>query len=50
MRNGMGDWLAAEAPDVLAIQEVRAPDNLVREFFDERYKSLVTGDGEGVAA
>ncbi len=37
MRNGMGDWLAAEAPDVLAIQEVRAPDNLVREFFDETW-------------
>ena len=31
-RKGMGDWVAARTPDVLALQEVRAPDELVGDF------------------
>ncbi len=31
---GMGDWLAARDPDVLALQEVRAPDEALAASFD----------------
>ncbi len=31
---GMGDWLAARDPDVLALQEVRAPDEALAALFD----------------
>ena len=31
-RKGMADWVAARRPDVLALQEVRAPDELVGDF------------------
>ncbi|NTW39168.1 MAG: exodeoxyribonuclease III [Cellulomonadaceae bacterium] len=31
-RRGMGDWLAQRGPDVLLLQEVRAPDELISEF------------------
>ncbi len=34
MRRGMGDWLADRGPDVLLLQEVRAPDAVVDGFFD----------------
>jgi len=32
-RRGMGEWLAERAPDVLLLQEVRAPDEMLAEFF-----------------
>lgn len=31
-RRGMGDWVAARRPDVLLLQEVRAPDEIVSDF------------------
>ncbi|HWS58752.1 MAG TPA: exodeoxyribonuclease III [Actinotalea sp.] len=31
-RRGMGDWLVERAPDVVLLQEVRAPDEMVGEF------------------
>ena len=37
MRNGMDDWLARRQPDVITLQEVRAPDDVVHELLGERY-------------
>ncbi len=34
LRNGMTPWIAEAAPDVIAMQEVRAPDALVREALE----------------
>ena len=34
-RKGMGDWLAQRSPDVLLLQEVRAPDEIVHELLGE---------------
>ncbi|MEV7972555.1 exodeoxyribonuclease III [Cellulomonas sp. NPDC089187] len=31
-KRGMGDWLAARRPDVLLLQEVRAPDEILSDF------------------
>ncbi|MGO1317101.1 MAG: endonuclease/exonuclease/phosphatase family protein, partial [Cellulomonadaceae bacterium] len=31
-RKGMGDWVDAQAPDVLLLQEVRAPDDVVHDL------------------
>lgn len=31
-RKGMADWVAANAPDVLLLQEVRAPDEIVHDL------------------
>lgn len=31
-KRGMGDWLAERQPDVLLLQEVRAPDEMLAEF------------------
>src|SRR5690606_38026856 len=31
-RKGMGEWVDARRPDILALQEVRAPDELVGDF------------------
>lgn len=33
-KRGMADWLAERQPDVLLLQEVRAPDEMLRDFFD----------------
>lgn len=33
MKRGFGDWLAATEPDVLCLQEVRAPDKVLAGFF-----------------
>ena len=35
LRNGMLDWLDAAQPDVVTMQEVRAPDDLFREAFGD---------------
>lgn len=35
LRNGMREWLATVEPDVVTMQEVRAPDELFREAFGE---------------
>lgn len=37
MRRGMPDWLAARQPDVLLLQELRAPDEVVHELLGERW-------------
>lgn len=34
-RRGMGRWLAAAAPDVVCLQEVRAPDDVLRAHLDD---------------
>lgn len=36
-RRGMGDWLVARRPDVLALQEVRAPDDVVRSLLVDEW-------------
>jgi exodeoxyribonuclease III len=33
-RRGMHDWIARRSPDVLLLQEVRAPDALVRDYLE----------------
>lgn len=33
-RKGMPTWLAERSPDVLLLQEVRAPDEMMADFFD----------------
>ncbi|MDR0482543.1 MAG: endonuclease/exonuclease/phosphatase family protein [Cellulomonadaceae bacterium] len=33
MRNGMGDWLSTRKPDIVLLQETRAPATIVEEFF-----------------
>ena len=40
-RKGMPAWLDRRCPDVLAIQEVRAPDEIVSELFAERGMNVV---------
>lgn len=35
-KRGMADWLAARGVDILCLQEVRAPDQVVRELLDEQ--------------
>lgn len=35
MRKGMADWLEESQPDVLCLQEVRAPDEIMQEFFPD---------------
>lgn len=37
MRKGMGDWLASSGADVVAMQEVRAPDAVVDTAFDDSW-------------
>lgn len=47
-RRGIGDWLAAAQPDVLCLQEVRAPDSLIPAgLFDGWHVSHVEGDRVG---
>ena len=36
-RKGMRDWLAERQPDVLALQEVRAPDDVVRRLLGDEW-------------
>ncbi|MFT0846624.1 exodeoxyribonuclease III [Actinomycetaceae bacterium L2_0104] len=38
VRKGMQDWLAASQPDVLLLQEVRAPEELVPELIGPGYQ------------
>ena len=35
VRRGMGAWLAERQPDILCLQEVRAPDSVLRELLGE---------------
>ena len=35
VKNGMHAWIAQCAPDVITLQEVRAPDELVAELMGE---------------
>ena len=44
VRRGMRDWLAQRDPDVLCLQEVRAPDAVLGELLDE-----ALGDGWHIA-
>lgn len=53
-RRGMGGWLAQRRPDVLLLQEVRAPDELVGEFlagppWDLAHSESMTKGRAGVA-
>jgi len=53
-RRGMGEWLAERAPDVLLLQEVRAPDEMLSEFFapaqwDLAHHESMTKGRSGVA-
>ncbi|MGJ9412543.1 exodeoxyribonuclease III [Aeromicrobium sp. CF4.19] len=34
LRKGMGDWLTESDPDVVTLQEVRAPDDILRELVE----------------
>ncbi len=38
VRKGMQEWLAASAPDVLLLQEVRAPEDLVPDLIGSGYR------------
>src|SRR5690606_31587910 len=53
-RRGMGEWLAERTPDVLLLQEVRAPDEMLSEFFapaewDLAHHESMTKGRSGVA-
>jgi exodeoxyribonuclease-3 len=48
-RRGMGDWLAARTPDVLLLQEVRAPDALLNEYLDGWHVAHQSSDIKGRA-
>jgi len=37
-RKGMLEWLEARDPDIITLQEVRAPDEVVNELFADRYQ------------
>lgn len=37
LKNGMQQWIAARKPDVIAMQEVRAPDTLVGDLVSEAF-------------
>lgn len=37
-KKGMGEWIAAAKPDVLLLQEVRAPEELVAPLIGEEYQ------------
>jgi exodeoxyribonuclease III len=39
-KNGMADWLAAREVDILCLQEVRAPDEIVHGFLGEDWHIL----------
>ncbi|MDP9801463.1 exodeoxyribonuclease-3 [Arcanobacterium wilhelmae] len=39
-RKGMGQWLAATAPDVLLCQETRAPEELIGELIGDEYQVI----------
>lgn len=40
VRKGMPEWLAATSPDVLLLQEVRAPEELVPDLIGSEYRVL----------
>lgn len=46
VRRGMGPWLEQSAPDVLTLQEVRAPDKVLRELVDGLGYDLVHTEAE----
>jgi exodeoxyribonuclease-3 len=53
-RRGMGEWLETRKPDVLLLQEVRAPDELLSEFlptaeWDLAHEASVVKGRSGVA-
>nr|WP_202627409.1 exodeoxyribonuclease III [Cellulomonas sp. APG4] len=53
-RRGMGEWLTARRPDVLLLQEVRAPDEMLGEFlpvgeWDLAHHECMTKGRAGVA-
>ncbi len=48
-RRGMGDWLAARTPDVLLLQEVRAPDALLNEYLEGWHVAHQSSDLKGRA-
>ncbi|MGH3360328.1 MAG: exodeoxyribonuclease III [Nocardioidaceae bacterium] len=49
-RKGMGDWLGQRRPDVLALQEVRAPDAVVQDLLGgEWYVAHTEAEAKGRA-
>ena len=40
LRRGMGAWVASERPDVMALQEVRAPDDVVGPALGEEWTTI----------
>ncbi|MEG3615775.1 exodeoxyribonuclease III [Isoptericola haloaureus] len=49
VRRGIDDWIARWDPDVLLLQEVRAPDELVRAHFADRHVAHVPSRLKGRA-
>ena len=50
MRNGMREWLSTAQPDIVTMQEVRAPDDLFRELFaDGWYIAHAEAEAKGRA-
>lgn len=45
-KRGMGDWLADRKPDVLLLQEVRAPDEMVGDFLPTDLWDLAHAESE----
>src|SRR5690606_4762151 len=39
-RKGMPEWLAEREPDVVLLQEVRAPDEMMADFFEAEHWDL----------
>lgn len=48
-RRGMGEWLAQRNPDVLLLQEVRAPDEVAAELLDGYHLALEPSKNKGRA-
>ncbi|WP_265520753.1 exodeoxyribonuclease III [Oerskovia flava] len=48
-RKGMGDWVATRTPDVLLLQEVRAPDSVLNDLLDGWHVAHQASDIKGRA-
>nr|WP_130417033.1 exodeoxyribonuclease III [Xylanibacterium ulmi] len=49
LRRGIGQWLDGRAPDILLMQEVRAPDNVLNEAFEGWHVAHQASDIKGRA-
>ncbi|MCL1800328.1 MAG: exodeoxyribonuclease III, partial [Promicromonosporaceae bacterium] len=48
-RRGFGDWLTSRAPDILLLQETRAPVEVVHGFFPEWHVAVHPSQEKGRA-